>query len=362
MIHLIIGTKAQFIKMAPLIWELKKINIDYNLIDLGQHALITKGLRKEFQIDEPEFFLSKDKDIVCAKQALWWLIKIFYKSLSSSWIKQNLFRNQKGICLIHGDTASTIIGLYLAKRAGLKVAHIEAGLRSFSIKEPFPEEILRIITMKFSDILFSPSPRGYKNLTAMGLKNKSILIEGNTGQEAVRFSIHKKKETGLGLDDFSLVAFHRIENIFSKRRLLLIIGMIEQISRLMPIVFVQHQATISQLKRFRLLEKIKMIRNARFYKLLSHQHFITLLAKCRFAASDGGSIQEEAFYLGKPCLILRCYTERDEGIGENALLSKLDKERIGYFLSHYPEFNRPARLDANPPASRKIIEHLKMYA
>ena len=169
MIHIILGTKAQTIKLLPVISRLKSEGIAFNLIDLGQHSLITGKLRSEFSLETPNAYLYKGSDIATFRQGLLWIGKLFLKSLSTSWIKKELFRNEKGICLIHGDTASTLIGLYLAKRAGLKVAHIESGLRSFCWCEPFPEEILRSVCMRFSDILFAPSTQAYNNLLKIGL-------------------------------------------------------------------------------------------------------------------------------------------------------------------------------------------------
>lgn len=361
MIHIAIGTKAQLIKMAPVIRGLKQKGIVFNLIDLGQHSLITKDLREEFGLDEPNLFLSKDKNISTIREALLWLAKIFFKSLSSSWIKKRIFLNKSGICLIHGDTVSTILGLYLAKRAGLKVAHIESGLRSFCWLEPFPEEILRNIAMRFSDILFAPSQWAFDNLVKMGLEKKSILLPGNTGQEAGFFSLKKNVDLDLKLDKFCLLTFHRIENIFLKKRLIFIVEMIKKVSSRIPIVFVRHQPTISQLNRFGLWQRLNKIQNIFYFKILSHRQFIHLLNRCEFVITDGGSIQEEAFYLGKPCLLLRRYTERNEGLGENVVLSKLDKGTIEYFLSHVLDFVRPNRVSEATTVSEAIVGSLKSY-
>jgi UDP-N-acetylglucosamine 2-epimerase len=283
------------------------------------------------------------------------------KSVSSSWIKERIFRDSDGVCLIHGDTLSTILGLYLAKRAGLKVAHVEAGLRSFCWSEPFPEEILRVIAMRFSDILFAPSKWAFDNLVRMGLKEKSILLPYNTGQEAVVFSLSKNLDLGLDLDNFSLVTIHRMENIFSKKRLDLIVDLVMQISCLLPIVFIQHPPTINQLKRFGYQKSLGKIENIHFFKILSHTQFIHLLNRCEFVITDGGSIQEEAFYLGKPCLLLRRYTERNEGLGENVVLSGLNKDRIDYFLKHFLEFKRQSKVGGETLASDLILDTLKRY-
>lgn len=362
MIHIAIGTKAQFIKMIPVMLELQKKNIAYNLIDLGQHSLITGELREEFKIKAPDVYLSKGRNISRLTSAFFWIIKIFLKSLSGRWVKKNIFLNKGGVCLVHGDTASTLVGLYLAKRAGLEVAHVEAGLRSFSWQEPFPEEILRVITMKFSDILFAPSQWAFDNLVKMGLADKSVKLSANTGWQTTFISLSKQVDLGLGLDKFCLITFHRMENIFSRGRLLLIIGVIEEISKIMPVVFVQHAPTLHRLKKTGLDKRLAKIENLRYYKILKHSQFIHLIDNSAFVMTDGGSIQEECSYLGKPCLLLRRHTERAEGLGENALLSNLDLSLMRHFIAHYSEFNRqPDQITAQGKASEEIITFLKGY-
>ena len=356
MIHIAVGTKAQAIKMAPVIRLLKQKGIAFNLIDLGQHSLITKNLREEFGLDEPNAYLSKGSNVSSLAQAFLWLAEVFFKSLSSLRIKREIFLNQGGICLIHGDTASTLIGLYLAKRARLKVAHIEAGLRSFNWLEPFPEEIIRIIAMRFSDILFAPSGWAFDNLVKMRLKEKSILILANTSIESTLYSLNKTVALELGLEKFALVTIHRMENIFSKKRLEFIIGLISEISQELPIVFVQHPPTVNQLKKFELQDKLNKIKNVHFLKILSHAHFINLLNRCVFVITDGGSIQEESYYLNKPCLLLRKRTERQEGLGENVLLSQFSQDKINYFLENYKNLKRPASLSPEPEPSSQIVD------
>lgn len=361
MIHIAIGTKAQCIKLAPILQKLQRDDIAFNLIDLGQHSLITRDLRSEFNLKRPDVYLSKGENIASMYRGILWLIRIFLKSLSPRWIKKNIFLDNNGVCLIHGDTASTLIGLYLAKRAHLKVAHIEAGLRSFCWREPFPEEILRVIAMRFSDILFAPSQWAFDNLAKMGLKEKTVLISANTSLESTLYSLSKKIDLGLPLKKFALVTVHRMENIFSRRRLEFIINLISKISDKLPIVFIQHPPTIHQLKRHKLQAKLHKQKNIYFHTILSHAHFISLLNACELIVTDGGSIQEESFYLGKPCLLLRRHTERKEGLGENVVLSNLNERTIDYFIEHYSELKREVRSLQEPPASCGIVSSLSQY-
>jgi len=358
MIHIAVGTKAQTIKMAPVIRLLEQEGIAFNLIDLGQHSLITKNLREEFGLGEPNSYISKGSNVSSLAQAFLWLIEVFFKSLSSLRIKREIFLNQGGICLIHGDTASTLIGLYLAKRARLKVAHIEAGLRSFNWLEPFPEEIIRIITVRFSDLLFAPSQWAFDNLVKMGLKKRAILISSNTSIESTLYSINETTALELGLEKFALVTIHRMENIFSRKKLEFIIAIIAKISQKLPVVFVQHSPTINQLKSFKLEDSLNKLNNIHFLKILSHRHFIHLLNDCEFVITDGGSIQEESYYLDKPCLLLRNRTERMDGLGENVLLSEFSPKRVNYFLERYQTFKRKASLDIKSKPSEEIVQYL----
>jgi len=221
MIHIIIGTKAQFIKMFPVIEELRNRSVQFNFINLGQHAHILKELSAEFAFNpQLSTCVAPGKDIATVGGGLAWMGKILVRSLNRKWLRNEVFRGKKGICLIHGDTVSTVIGLYMAKLAGLVVAHIEAGLRSYNIKELFPEEIIRLIAMRFSDILFAPSKFAFKNLERMGFEKKSILLSANTSYEVFRHDMEKSylPQEYKSLD-FCFVSIHRMENIFSRWRM-----------------------------------------------------------------------------------------------------------------------------------------------
>ena len=357
MIHIAIGTKAQFIKMAPVMHELKRRSVIFNLIDLGQHSLITNNLRKEFEIKMPDICLSAGTNISHLFRGIMWTMQLITKGFDTGWVNREVFLDNKGICLIHGDTASTLLALYFAKRVKLKVAHIEAGLRSYSYTEPFPEELVRVIAMSLSDVLFAPSSWAFNNLRKMGLDKKAVFIDGNTSYESTLYSLNKRVELNLDFDKFSVVTVHRMENIFVRRRLKFVIDLVAKISNKIPVVFVQHPPTINQINKFRFLDDLRKIRNIRFFKILSHAHFVHLLDKCSFIVTDGGSIQEESYYLNKPCLLLRHRTERREGLGENVILSKFCLPEIDYFLGHYSEFRRKEPLRFNKP-SAKIVDYL----
>jgi UDP-N-acetylglucosamine 2-epimerase len=363
MIHIFIGTKAQYIKMAPLIETLVKRRLKFNLIDTGQHAKITSRLRKELNLGQPIFFMYGNNSIDTLTSAFIWTIKYFLLGIfKPGWLKKRIFLGQKGICIIHGDTLSTLVSLFLAKRTGLTVAHIEAGLRSFSYFDPFPEELIRIIAMRFSDLLFAPSDWAYNNLKQLKSKAEIFRLSANTNLEAVKNALEKVPQNlSVNSDKYCLVSIHRLGNILSFFRLRFITNLLIKLGLTIPVVFVQHPATIIQLRRFRQLSRLQNSSNIHIYSLLSHTQFIHTLKDAQFVITDGGSVQEESFYLGIPCLLMRMHTERKEGIGKNVLLSEFDSEKINYFLNHYSDFKIKPNLDSVSP-SDEIVKAIRNYA
>ncbi|MFH1790640.1 MAG: UDP-N-acetylglucosamine 2-epimerase [Candidatus Omnitrophota bacterium] len=358
MLHIAIGTKAQFIKMSPVIKRLEESGIAFNLIDLGQHAMITRELRKEFGLKSPSVSVCPGRNVSSIFQGLVWMARIFWMSLSPRWIKETVFMNRRGICLIHGDTVSTIMALYLAKRAGLKTAHIEAGLRSFDLLEPFPEEILRLIVMRHSDILFAPSKWALSNLDKMGLSARAVPLAANTSLETTVQSLNRNTPADVGAEKYCLVTVHRMENIFSAKRLALLADFMGDISRSLRVVFIQHPPTVRRLEKSGLCKRIKDNPNIRLFSIISHSHFIGLVAGAEFVITDGGSIQEECFYLDKPCLLLRNRTERMEGIGENVSVSQFKKENMRRFYADYKSYRRKSAIDMLAKPSEEIIDYL----
>ena len=130
MIHIFLGTKAQLIKMAPIMRELQDRNIEYNFIFSGQHQNTINDLRNNFGVKEPDVILHSGKDINSIPAMLLWMIKIIYRSLID---RKRIWREDRdGIVLNHGDTFSTLLGTILGKLSGLSCGHIESGLRSYN--------------------------------------------------------------------------------------------------------------------------------------------------------------------------------------------------------------------------------------
>ena len=144
MIHIVLGTKAQLIKMVPIMVRLTEQNVPYNFISTGQHRATMKEMLGEFGLKQPDVVLYDGPDIVSLPKMLLWMLRILWRCVFS---RRRIFGEQPtGMVLVHGDTFSTLLGALMGRLAGLRVGHVESGLRSFNLLHPFPEELTRVLT------------------------------------------------------------------------------------------------------------------------------------------------------------------------------------------------------------------------
>ena len=345
MIDVFIGTKAQYIKTAPLLRLFAAKGIPYRLIDSGQHAKTAAELRGFLGIKEPDAVLQDDGNIKTVAQAFRWFARNLLVTLFRPGVlRQRLFSPGAGPCIIHGDTPSTLLGLIMAKRAGKQVVHLEAGLRSFNLLRPFPEELIRIICMKLSDVLFAPSDWAEANLRKMGVKGRICNIGQNTNVEAMYYALERGSRGAAPAAPYCVLTFHRVETIMNRQRVLFILKMMKHLARSIEIVFVQHDATIKKLGDFDLLDSFVAIERVTTKPLQSHADFVHLVDRAEFVITDGGSIQEECAYLGKPCLVMRSETERQEGLDGVVRLSNFDWSEVLQFVETYKGLSAGGRI------------------
>jgi len=353
MIHVFMGTKAQFIKMAPLMTALERNGLRINLIDSGQHATLTRRLRGFFGIRQPDTFLWT-KDVTSRWGALVWVVKVMRcLALERRKILSDVFRgDNKGLCLVHGDTLTTLIGAVYAKACGLRLAHVEAGLRSYSWFHPFPEELVRFVVSHMAEYLFAPSRENVSNLVKSRVRGKIICTHGNTVRDSLRTVLDSQTCPAACCSPCALVTCHRFETIYSRQRAGFLVDTVCEVAEKLPVVFVLHPPTRKQLERFRLIDNLKNHPNISLRPILDYPDFIALLAKARLVVTDGGSIQEECAALEKPCLILRERTERSDGLGKNAVLGRFDMCVLRSFLRDHCSQESECRTgEIRPPTS-----------
>ncbi len=366
-IAFIIGTRAELIKTFPVMLELQKKKIPYYFIHTGQHSL--GDFCEIFGVKKPDAILSEEpkkssKFNAQKIKAGFWNIGIVFK------IRREL-KKIHGLkyVIYHGDTmttASAAIASSNLMNPGKKYknVHLEAGLRSEDLMEPFPEEIARKIADNFSDILLTVSERSCKNVKKYEGK-KNICIVGNTILDSadIALKIAKKNKTEpLSKERFALITVHRHENINNKKRLKSIIEILKEIS--IPAFFALHDNTKKKLMKFNLYNELKAINNIKIIEPLDYLNFIYQMSQCSLVICDGGSMQEESLIFKKPCIILRKATERQEGLETNfQFLSNLEIEKTKDKIKEYlnPDFKiKPFK---NPYGkrglSKRIVEVLK---
>lgn len=361
MIHVILGTKAQLIKMAPLMALMERENVPYNFIFTGQHQETIDALRDNFRLKNPDYVLHTGQDITSIPKMLFWCIKILFKTL----MRRNIIfqHDHSGVVLVHGDTFSTLIGALMGKLGKIKVAHIESGLRSFHLFHPFPEELTRLAVFRLSDYYFCPGEVALKNLDQYS--GNKINTNHNTLLDALSHvrSMHQEKTPDIKIPShkFCVISTHRFENWVNKSAAERTLGLIEQITATIPGIFILHSITRKKLEAFNMMQRLHSNLNIEIRNRYDYLDFIYLLSKGEFLVSDGGSNQEECHFMGKPCILLRKASERIDGIGKNVMLSEYDSEKVKAFVSSYNQFVTPPIVSDRSP-SRLIFDALKPYA
>ncbi len=267
----------------------------------------------------------------------------------------------KSIAVVHGDTLTTVVGAYMGRMLGLKVAHVEAGLRTHNWRSPFPEEIDRRVAGKISRIHFPPNDEAEQNIHNEHLKGAVINTRYNTAKDAIEQS-HKYLSQGFkNLElptHYCLILLHRTELIENKSDFEAILKVIySHASSKNPIVFTQHSTTWEKVKLYgfeHYFEKkgITVIPKQPYFD------FMEIVRNADYIVTDGGGLQEDAFFMGIPAIIHRKKTERPDGIGFNAELSGLSVVRVEKFLKNHKNKRDLVREIENFSPSQIIVDYL----
>jgi len=338
--------------------ELSREEIPYNFIFTGQHKDTMEELRAGFQIKEPDITLYQGRDIVSIPFMVWWSLRMPWTTLLN---KKEIFKDDKdGIVITHGDTISTLLGALMGKLAGLKVGHVESGLRSFNIFHPFPEELTRVATFGLCDYFFCPGEWAMNNLKKH--KGKKINTGVNTLFDSLKWALENSDqiEVEMPQEKYCIISIHRYENMNTRSKFLNMIKIVERIATRIKALFFLHPVTEKKLHRYGFYTRLKENPGVELRHRYSYFRFIKLLHASEFMVTDGGSNQEECSYLGKPCLLLRKATERQEGLGKNVCLSQMNDSIIDDFVNDYSRFLTPF-LQEGITSSSIIVNEIKKF-
>ncbi|MCK9264837.1 MAG: UDP-N-acetylglucosamine 2-epimerase (non-hydrolyzing) [Deltaproteobacteria bacterium] len=247
------------------------------------------------------------------------------------------------LVVVVGDVNSTMAATLAAVKLGIKVAHLEAGLRSFD--RTMPEEINRLVTDTIADILWTPSVDGDDNLLREGVNPSKIVRVGNImidSLEMLRARIEQHdvyNRYGLGKGKYGVATFHRPANVDNESMLRLLCEVLDNVTKSLPIILPVHPRTKSRLEQYDLLERMRSLKGLILVEPLGYVDFMNLIFNCRLVITDSGGIQEETTYLGIPCRTVRDNTERPITVtrGTNKLcrLEQLPEE-VDRILSEPP--------------------------
>lgn len=362
-ILLCFGTRPEAIKMAPLYHEFKKNNFDVKVCVTAQHREMLDQVLDFFEI-VPDY----DLDLMKPDQTLNVLsANILFK------IDEVLVKEDPDTVLVHGDTTTSAMAALAAFHLGIKVGHVEAGLRTYNKQSPFPEEINRQITSRISDVHFTPTPQSTQNLVNEGIHQKNIVETGNTVIDALLWTINKIRAGNYRhpeIDELKqhipankklvLVTGHRRENFgeglenlceallkISEREDVVIVFPVHLNPNVKGIV----HGLLSNNQNIHLIEPV------------SYPAFVWLMQQSYLIVSDSGGIQEEAPSLGKPVLVTRIVSERPEGVraGFSILVGTNTHKIISTInstLDNFRTFENKQNPYGNGDSAKQIVDYL----
>jgi UDP-N-acetylglucosamine 2-epimerase (non-hydrolysing) len=296
-----------------------------------------------------KYLVYRDQPISSISEAAAWFLVSCVKIVFGSKSPVTGTSKNKDFVIVHGDTLSTFLGLTLSIRFRKSLGHIEAGLRSHRIFHPFPEELVRRIVGRFSDLNFAPSDEAMLNL--QDKRGVTIHTYGNTTLDAM--ALFDQSSLRNPKDAFCLVLLHRTELVRNSKLMKETLDEIGMLSKKIPVVMVQDYVSEERMRNLvKHFPEIKIIGKQDFFS------FQSLLRTSSFVITDSGGLQEECAAIGKPCLVHRVATERSDGIGVNALLSRCEKGQITDFFNIYRSFERPIEVKKSRPTSI-IVDSLR---
>jgi len=329
-IYILIGTRPNFIKVTQFKKCVNELKLDAEIIIIhtGQHYD-----EKMADVFFRQFNLTPDHYLNISPSSP-------NKQVAEIMIKLEDLVDQIGkpdILLVPGDVNSTMAGAIFANKLGIKLGHIEAGLRSFD--RSMPEEINRIVTDELSDLYFVTEPSGLDHLRKENKTAGSVHYVGNTMIDTM-IAFEKEidqsdilKELNIGEHPFILMTMHRPATVDSKSEFKKLISLIDSLSEKYRIIFPIHPRSIKNAKEFGLYEQILSNKMLICTEPLDYFSFQKLIKSCAFIITDSGGIQEESTYRQKPCLTLRPNTERPVtvNVGSNTLLT-FDLEKVKMYI------------------------------
>mgnify|MGYP005834726719 CR=1 FL=1 len=321
----VVGARPNFMKIAPIQKEMAKYkHIEPLLVHTGQHydERMSKLFFDDLEMPKPDIYLNVGSASHAVQTA-----KIMIE------FEQVLLEHQPHLVVVVGDVNSTAACSLVAVKLGIKVAHVEAGLRSFD--RSMPEEINRLLTDAISDFLFVTEQSGLVNLKREGIPDSKVHFVGHVMIDSLIHFAEKAEqskildELHLNSSHYALITLHRPGNVDNKESFSKLLSAFEVIEKELPILFPIHPRSKKMITEFGLQDRVDQMKNLHLMEPLGYLDFMKLLHHARLVLTDSGGIQEETTFLGIPCLTMRENTERPVTVelGSNMLVGS-DPQKI----------------------------------
>lgn len=302
----IVGARPNFMKIAPIVREMKRRENEFLplIVHTGQHydEAMSDSFFRDLGIPKPDFHLNVGSASHAVQTAR---IMMEFEPI--------VLQEKPDWVLVVGDVNSTIACALVCAKLGVKIAHVEAGLRSRD--RTMPEEINRILTDSISDLLLTTSQDADENLQQEGVSADKIKFVGNVMIDSLFYNLEKTKESkvkeSLGLidKDYAVVTLHRPSNVDEKETFTGLLDALVSVSEKLPIIFPVHPRTRGNIEKFGFGEKVENS-NIKLIEPLGYLDFMSLYSTAKLVLTDSGGLQEETTAIGIPCLTLRENTER----------------------------------------------------
>ena len=310
----VVGTRPNFIKIKPIIEAFKSVKrCKVFLVHTGQHYSVqmNQTIFKDLKLPKPYINLNVGSSTHGRQTG-----QILEK------FEEILLQEKPTLVLVVGDVNSTLACSLAASKLNIKVAHVEAGMRSYNRR--MPEEINRILTDHISDFLFVPSQNEKEILLKEGMHLKKIFIVGNIMADTV-MAYSKKQQVPL-YENYALLTIHRQENVDDSQRLHQVIYIVNTIAKKINVVFPIHPRTKKVLERSGLISKLA--NNIKVIDPVSYTDMINLSTYAQFILTDSGGLQTEAVILKTPCITMRDQTEWVITLGRGNTLTGLNEVKV----------------------------------
>ena len=343
-----IGTRAELIKVAPVLSQLKESGCEFKVLWAGLHAEPNLPGNKRV-LCFPLSGSDSDKGSILSVFR-WFLINLIKVAVCGFQVRAS--KSGPQIVIVHGDTLCTVLGALFAKAAGAKLMHIEAGVRSGSFWRPFPEEISRRFVSRVTDIHFAPGDREASNL--IGSRSEVINTLHNTSRDALT---ENTQGLAFGDDGYLLVTLHRTELLSNKNQFKAITSKILELSQSFEVRWFLGNHERESLGSIGFLEKVSGSK-IQLLERTSHENFVKVLSRAHCVITDSGGLQSECNDLGIPVIVHRNESEYSNLDNSPCVMTKWNLAIIDEFLKGLKDNALPRGVRSQAVASKIIATRL----